>query len=105
MIYDVSYKTLAGAKPLRLNFDNVDEFIRDNDGTKYLVLFGLEKCNAIYDRIRYLIGLKSDITYVLSHYCSKINIDSGDDLPLEETLNLHNVIVLIKSVFNKNILL
>ena len=93
LIYDVLYKTLVAAKPLRINFDNVDEFIRDNDGTKYLVLFGLEKYNAIYDRIIYLIGLKNDITYVLSHYCSKINIDSDDDLPLEETLNLHNVIV------------
>ena len=32
-------------------------FIRDYDGTKYLVLFRLEKYDAIYDRIRYLIGL------------------------------------------------
>ena len=34
-------------------------FIRDYDGTKYLVLFDLKKYNAIYDKIRYLIGLKS----------------------------------------------
>ena len=33
-------------------FDKVDGFIRDYDGTKYLVLFGLEKYNAIHDSIR-----------------------------------------------------
>ena len=33
---------------------------------------------------------------------AKIKIDSYDSLPLEKTLTLHNVIILIKSVFNKN---
>ena len=49
------YKILVFAKPLRINFDNIDEFIRDNNETKYLVLFGLENYNAIYGRIRYVI--------------------------------------------------
>ena len=30
------------------------------------------------------------------------NIDSDNDLPLEETLTSSNVIILIKSVFNKD---
>ena len=47
---------------------------------EYLVLFGLEKY-AIYDRIRYLIELKSGITYVFSCNYAKTKIDS-DDLPL-----------------------
>ena len=67
--------------------------------SKYLVLFGLEKYNSIYYRTRYLIGLKSSITYV---FYSKIKIESDDDLSLEETLALHDVIILIKTVFNKN---
>ena len=41
---------------LQILFDKVDEFIEINyDGAKYLVLFGLEKYNAPYDSIRYLI--------------------------------------------------
>ena len=36
-------------------FDKVDGFFRDNDETKSLVLLGLEKNDAVYDRIRYLI--------------------------------------------------
>ena len=34
------------------------------DGTRYLTLFGTKKYDAMYDRIRYLISLKSSITYI-----------------------------------------
>ena len=66
LIYEVSFKNFIGAKPLQIIFDKVNGFVRDYDGIKYLVLFGLEKYDAIFDRIIYLIGLKSDITYVSS---------------------------------------
>ena len=45
----------------------------------HLVSFGLEKFDAICDRIRYLTGLKSDILYVFSHNYAKIKIDSEND--------------------------
>ena len=32
----------------------------------------------------------------------RLKIDSDDDLPLEETMNLYSVIIIIQSVFNKN---
>ena len=35
-----------------------------------------------------------------SHYYAKIKVNSYDSLSLEETLTLHNVIILIKSVLN-----
>ena len=53
LIYEVLYQTLIGTKPLHIIFDKIDEFIRDNNGTKYLVLFGLDRIK--YDRIKYLI--------------------------------------------------
>ena len=43
--YNISYKTLTGAKQMRVRFDKVDRFIRVYDGTRYLVLFGAEKCD------------------------------------------------------------
>ena len=51
-----------------------------------LVLFCLEKYDAIFDRIIYLTGLKSDITHVFSHThnYAKIKIDLDFHLPLEE---------------------
>ena len=83
-------------------FDKVIGFIRVYDGTKYLILFHFEKYNPIYDRIRYPISLAGGITYVFSYNYAKTKIDSDDDLPLEKTLTLHNVVILIKSVFNKD---
>ena len=56
----------------------------------------------------FIIGLdifyksKSGITYVISHNYEKINIDSYDSLLIEKTLILHNVVILVKSVFNKD---
>ena len=102
LVYDISYKTLIGAKPLCIRFDKVDGFNRAYNETRYLVLFGPEKFDSIYDRIQYLMSQKIGITFVFSHNHSKIQIDSYDNLPLEKTLTLHNVIILVKSVFNKN---
>lgn len=56
------------------------------DGIKYLVIFGPEKYDFIFDRIRYLIGLKSSITYADFLNYAKIKTDSDDNLHLEETL-------------------
>ena len=72
LVYNISYKSLIGAKPLRIRSDKIDGFIRVDDGNKYLILFGDEKYNFIYNRIRYLIEVKSGITYVISHMYTKI---------------------------------
>ena len=63
MIYDISCKTLISAKPWRIRFNKVNGFVRVYDGTIYLMLFDLEKYNAIYNGIRYLLQLKSVITF------------------------------------------
>ena len=83
-------------------FNKVDGFIKDCDGTKYLELFGTEKYNVIFDRIRYLVRLKSGATYAIFHNYAKIKFGSHDDFPLEDTLILDSVITLIKSVFNES---
>ena len=82
---------MIDAKPLRLRFNKADGFIRVYNGTRYLVWFGGGKYDA-----------KSDITYVFSHNNAKLKIDLYDSYPLGKTLILHNVIILIESVFNKN---
>ena len=40
LIYNISYKTSTGPKPLRISFNKIDGFVRVLDvKTKYLVLF------------------------------------------------------------------
>ena len=52
--------------------------------------------------LKYLTGLKSGITDTFCPSYGNREIDSHDDLALEETLTLHNAIIFIKSVFYKN---
>ena len=93
---------MIDAKTLRIRYDRIDGFIRVYDQTRYLVLIEREKYDFIYNRIRYLIRVKSDITYVISHSYAKVKVDSYDSLPLEKTMTFRNVIILIKSVFEKD---
>ena len=55
LFYNISYKTLIYAKPLYIRFDKIDGFIRVYGRTRYLELFGSEKYDSIYNKIRYLI--------------------------------------------------
>ena len=57
-IYDTSYRALIVSKPLRIRFDKIDGIIRIYDRSKYLILFGTKKDDAIYDKIRYLLSTK-----------------------------------------------
>ena len=75
---------MIGTKPLGIMFDKIDGLIRVFDGTRYLVLFGGRSYCFIYSRIRYLIGLKNGITYVISHNYAKIKGHSYNSLPLEK---------------------
>ena len=78
LIYDISYKTLTGSKPLGIRFDKIDRIIRIYDGTRYITLLGTKKYGAVYDRIRFRISLKSNITYVFCQYFAQIKVDSYD---------------------------
>ena len=84
LIYDISYKTLIGSKPLRIRFDELDWFIRIYDGTRYLTLFDSEKYDAIYDRIRYLVSLKIGIAYIFFPFFAKIKVCSYESLLIEK---------------------
>ena len=55
-----------------------------------------------YNRTRYLTCLESIIAYLFSRCYAKMKVDSYDCLPPEKILTLHNVIMLIKSVHNKD---
>ena len=87
---------------MHIRFDKTDESSRVSDRTGYLVLFGYEKYDSIYNKIRYLISVQSGITYIISHNYATIKVDSYNSLPLEKTMTFRNVIILIMSVWNKD---
>ena len=93
---------MIGTKSLCIRSNKINGFIRVYDGTRYLVLFGAEKYYFIYNWISYLIEVISGIIYVISHNYAKIKAYRYNSLPLEKTLTLHDVVILVESVFNKD---
>ena len=67
LVYNISCKSLIDFRPLHIRFDKIDVSIRVYGGTRYLVLFGSEKYDYIYNMIRCLISVKSGITDIISH--------------------------------------
>ena len=77
---------MIDAKPLRIRFIKIFGFVIVYDVARYLILLRGERYDFMYNMIRYLIGVKSSITYVVSHNYAKIQVDSFDSLPLGKTL-------------------
>ena len=100
--YTTTYKTFMGSNPLRIRIDEMESFIKIYDGVRYLLLFGSRLYDAIYNKIGYLISGKIGITDSIIDSFSRTRIDSYNSFPIEKTLTFHNVIILIKSVVNKN---
>ena len=77
-VYNISFKTLTGPKPLHIRFDKIHEFIIPLDGkNKHLILFEYGLLNKIYDKIKYLISKKSGVTSSINHNFGKIRIDKN----------------------------
>ena len=53
-----------------------------------MTLFGNKTNDAIFEKVRYLICIKSGIRYVISHYFSKMKVDSYDSFPIEKNVDL-----------------
>ena len=90
-------------KPLRISFNKIDGFIRVcDDEFRHLVLFDYGLFDKICDKIKYLITERSGFTDSINHNFAEINIDSCNSLPVEKILTFHYVIILIKSIFDKD---
>ena len=101
--YKILHKTPTGSKPLRIRFDKVDEFIISLDGKiKHFILFDYGLFSKICEKIKYLMSKKNGMTNSINHNFGKIRIDSYNSVPIKKRLTFHNVIILIKSVVNKN---
>ena len=51
LAYNILHKTFNDYKPLRIRFDKIDGFVKVDDETRYLVFFGSEKYDSIYNRL------------------------------------------------------
>lgn len=99
-IYDVSYKIMYCVKSLHIIFVKADGYIWKYGSTKYLALFNSDqKFEKIFGRIRYLFMVKIYTFILINKKKNKINSDV--ELPVEETINMQNVVISPKHIFNK----
>ena len=96
MIYGISNKTFMGGKALCIRLDKADGFIKISDETIYLVLFGSEEYDAIYNGIRYLMSEKSGITENINYNFARIRIYSYNYLLTEKILTFHDAVIFIR---------
>ena len=76
-VYDISYKTSMGTKPLRIRFDKIGGFIRLRGGEfRHLVLFDYGMFDKTCDKIKYLISEKNGTADSINHNFGVIRIDS-----------------------------
>ena len=110
LIYKLLYKKFIDAKLFPIKFNKVDGLIKIYNGIRYLELSNsydtnYRVYNKIFDEINYLITEKIEDKYSINHNFARIKIDSFNSLPMETKIDFsyfHNVIILVKSVVNKD---
>ena len=109
-IKDYDFVKINSVNPLYLIISEVDEYVKEKNGSKYLVFDSANENNEVlkkYAGLWYVIkneietineGKKGkyDIDFM------KIKFDTYDNLPLNKTLKFHNMIIVIRSVFEED---
>ena len=87
LVYDLSYKTCMGRKPLRIRFDQIYGSIKVYNGIRYLVIFDHWLLDEIYNRIRYTASEKSGITNNINHKFARIRNELYNSSPIEKNID------------------
>ena len=106
---DSDYVKINSVNPLYLIIDKIEGHFEEKNGNKYLILDSTDKNKEVLIKYTKLWdGIKNSIAKVnnkLGEYRKdfmKIKFNSDDNLPLNKTLKLHNITIIIRSVFEKD---
>ena len=92
-----------GSKPFCIRFNEIDRYIKIYDGIRYIIWFRIIWFWTIWWNLsRYIISEKSGIIVTINHNFAEIRVDSCNSLPIVKKFTFHDVIILIKSVVDKN---
>ena len=114
-VKDSDYVKINSVNPLYLMIDKVSGYNEEKNGSKYLIFDSadknkevIKKYNQLWDEIKNKIetingGKTSE--HSPAEYDKdfmKIKFDTDDNLPLNKTLKLHNMTIVIRSVFEEH---
>ena len=102
------YESIYSVNPLYLINGEVNRYIEENNGNKYLVFAStnknkevLEKYTELWDGIKNLIEKINGRLVEYENDFMKIKFNSDDSLPLDKILKLYNLIVIFRSFFSR----
>ena len=102
------YESIYRVNPLYLINGEVNRYIEENNGNKYLVFAStnknkevLEKYTELWDGIKNLIEKINGRLVEYENDFMKIKFNSDDSLPLDKILKLYNLIVIFRSFFSR----
>ena len=101
---DYDYAKINSVNPLYLIIDKVDGSIEAKNGNKYLTLVSTNKNKEVLIKYKELWdGIKNLIkSGEYGKDFMKIKFNSDDNLPLNKRLKIHNMAIVIRSVFEED---
>ena len=108
-VKDSEYVNINSINTLYLVFNEVDEYVEEINGSKYLTLVSTDKIKELLTKYTELWDwIKNSIEKIKnksSEYGKdfmKMKFDSDDSLPLNKTLKLHNMTLIVRSAFEED---
>ena len=108
---DSDHVKINSVNPLYLIIAEVDGYIKENNGNKYLTFASaqkktkkvLEKYTNLWDKIKYHIQTENpDKSGEYEKDYMKIKFNSDDDLPSNKILKLHMLTIIARSAFEED---
>ena len=100
---------IHSVNPLYLIINEVDGYIEESNGNEYLIFAStdknkevLTKYTELWNKIKNLIKIIDDKPDKYGKDLKKIKFDSDDNLPSNKLVKLHNLTIIVRSVFQKN---
>ena len=104
-VKDSDYLEINSVNPLYLIINEVDGYFEEINGNKYLTLVFIDKNKQLLIKyIKLRDGIKNSIEKINNKSGEygkdfmKIKFNSDDSLPLNKTLKLHNMTIIVRSV-------
>ena len=107
---DCDYVKINSVNPLYLIIDEVDGCIEEKNGNKYLSLVFTDKNKEVlikyterWDKIKNLIKkINGGKAGEYEKHFMEIKFNTDDNLPLNKILKLHNMTIIVRSVFQED---
>ena len=107
---DSDYVKIKSVNPLQLIVNKVDRHFEEKNGNKYLIIDSADKNKEVLIKYTKLWdGIKNEIVTInggkpdeYGKDFMRIKFNSDDNLPLNKTMKLHNMTIIIRSVFEED---